>query len=477
MDLQLQRHVLDAIRDKVAPNPFVVSALNLMEFSIAFAERLYSDIKEPEWFKNSSNTHMRSARLWIKQEAGVWVMDEDLLALAELIQDDWKWKMSLKNLLKFDEEKEATGYALLKINRGMDLKTSVAEEAGEQPLTEADENKLKKKSDGIWGHEMAHYSDQVYDEPSVDESIDQEEEAEVEAKIEVPSDHQPAPVRLQPEVVVPPVETQTVQPLEEPEPVPVPVKPIEQEVTTTCNKEKGKGRDPAPVNQNNLTEVEKELGPINFEVTANFSWDDELARQPASNTQAPSTTLHPQQGRVYHDHPSRSFQGHGNNQGIPLQIENERNPTIPRQPASSSVSPTNDTQTSFASGLMASRHAPKPTGSMASMHAPRPTGLYASMHAPSPPTPQTSGTMASMHAPRPTGSMASMHAPRPSTSSTASTQASRPSTSPVLDRNRSMHADDPSPPVSPSPSQHNRNRDRNRRGGRSGIRLGSHHLN
>ena len=450
MDLQLQRHVLDAIRDKVTPNPFVVSALNLMEFSIAFAERLYSDIKEPEWFKNSSDPDIRRVRLWIKEEAGVWVMDEDLLSLAELTQGDWKWRTSFKNKLNHNDERD-TGYPLLTIKRGMDLKTSVAEEAGEQPPAEVEEKKLKKRSDGVWGHEMSHYTDQVYDEPSVDESIDQEEEAEVE----VPSDHQPAPVRLQPEVVVPPVETQTVQPLEEPEPVPVP--PVELEGTTTCNKEKGKGKDPALVKQNSLTEAEKELGPINFERTANFSWDDELARQP-------TTTPHPQQGHASREHPSLSFHGHGNNEGIPLQIETERNPNIPRQPASSSVSPTTDTQISFASGLMASRHAPKLTGSMASMHAPRPTGLYANMHAPSPPTPQTTGTMASMHAPKLTGSMASMHAPRPSTS-------------PVVDRNRSMHADDPSPPVSPSPSQHNRNRDRNRRGGRSGTRLGSHQLN
>ncbi len=455
MYLQLQRHVLDAIRDKVTPNPFVVSALNLMEFSIAFAERLYSEIKEPDWFKNSSNLLIREARQWIKQEAGVWLMDEDLLSLSELIQNDWKWRSSYKAHLKCDTQKEP-GYALLKIKRGMELDIAVAEEAGEQPLTEIEEMKPKKRSDGFWGHEMAHYSDQVkeeeYDGPSVDESIDQEEEAEVEAKIEDPPDPQPAPVRLQPEVVSPPVETQTVQPLEEPELVPVPAKAVELEGTTICNKEKGKGRDPALVKQNSLTDAENELGPANFEPTANFSWVDELARQP------PSTTPHPQQGRVYHDHPSRS------NRGIPLQIETEGNPNIPRQPASSSVPPTTDTQTSFASGLMTSRHAPKLTGTMASMHAPRPTGLYASMHAPSPPTPQPAGTMASMHAPKPTGSMASMHAPKPSAS-------------PVLDRNRSMHADEPSPPVPPSPSQHHRNRDRARRGGRSGPRLGSHQIN
>ena len=454
--MQLQRHVLDAIRDKVNPNPFVVSALNLMEFSIAFAERLYSDIKEPDWFTNSTHPDVRKARLWIKQEAGVWLMDEDLLSLAELIQDDWKWRSSYKAHIKFDTQKEP-GYALLKIKRGMELAVSVAEEAGEQPLTEIEEMKPKKRSDGRWGHEMAHYSDQVkedYDGPSVDESTDQEEEAEVEAEIEVPTDPKPVLVRLQPEIMPPPVETQTIQPLEEPELVPVP----------TCNEEKGKGRDPTLVKQNSLTDAEKELGPANFEPTANFSWDDELARQPNTNTQPPSTTPHPQQGRVYHNHPSRSFHGHGDNRGIPLQIETERNPNITRQPASSSVSPATDTQTSFASGLMASRHAPKPTGSMASMHAPRPTGLYASMHAPSPPTPQPAGTMASMHAPRPSGSMASMHAPKPSTS-------------PVLDRNRSMHADDPSPPVSPSTSHHNRNRDRGRRGARSGLRIGSHQIN
>ena len=464
--MQLQRHVLDAIRDEVTPNPFVVSALNLMEFSIAFAERLYSDIKEPEWFKNSSHPLVREARLWIRAEAGVWLMDEDLLSLAEFIQDDWKWRLSYMAHMKCDTQKEP-GYALLKIKRGMKLDISVAEEAGEQPLAEGEEMKPKKRSDGVWGHEMAHYSDQVkeeYDGPSVDESTDQDEEAEVDAKIEVPTDPQPVLARLQPEVVVPPVETQTVQPLEELELVPVPAKAVELEGATMYSKEKGKGRDPALVKQNSLTDAEKELGPANLEPTANFSWDDEFARQPTTNTQPLSTTPHPQQGRVYHDHPSRSFRGHGNNRSVPLQIETERNPNIPRQPASSSVSPTTDTQISFASGLMASRHAPKLTGSMGSMHAPRPTGLYASMHAPSPPNPQPAGTMASMHAPKPTGSMTSMHAPKPSAS-------------PVLDRNRSMHADDPSPPVSPSTSQHNRNRDRGRRGARSGLRLGSHPLN
>ena len=462
--MQLQRHVLDAIRDKATPNPFVISALNLMEFSIAFAERLYTDIKEPDWFKNSSNPHIRQARLWIKQEAGVWVMDEDLLALAELIQNDFKWKSSFRAHLKFDAEQDP-GYALLQIKRGMELETSVAEEAGEQPLPEV-EKKPKKRSDGLWGHEMAHYGDQVkegYDEPSVDESVEQEEEAEVEAKIGVTPEPQPVTVRLQPKVVGPPVETQTVQPLEGPGLVPVPAKAVEMEGTTTYNKEKGKGKGLAPVKQNSLTEAEKELGPANFEPTANFSWDDELARQPTTNIQSSSTTPHPQQGRVYHDHPSRSFHGHGNNRSIPLQIETERNPNIPRQPAPASVAPTTDTQTSFASGLMASRHAPTLTGSMDSMHAPRPTGLYSSMHAPSPPTPQPAGSMASMHAPKPTGSMASMHAPKPSTG-------------PVVDRNRSMHADDPPPPVTPSPSQHNRNRG-GRRGGRPGIRFGSHQIN
>jgi hypothetical protein len=462
--LQLQRHVLDAIRDKAAPNPFVVSALNLMEFSIAFAERLYSDIKEPDWFKNSSNPLIRQARLWIKQEAGVWVMDEDLLALAELIQDDWKWKSSFRAHLKYDD-KQDPGHALLQIKRGMELEISVAEEAGEQPLPEVEEKKPKKRSDGLWGHEMAHYGNQVqeeYDEPSVDESADQEEEAEVEGKIEVTPGPPPVSVRREPEVVAPPVETQTAQPLEEPDPVPVLAKAVEPEGTTTYNKEKGKGNGLALVEQNSLTEAEKELGPANFEPTANFSWDDELARRPTANAQPPSTA-HPQQGRIYHDHPSSSFHGHGNNRSIPLQIETERNPNIPRQPALATASPTTDTQTSFASGLMASRHAPKLTGTMASMHAPRPTGLYSSMHAPSPPTPQPAGTMASMHAPRPMGSMASMHAPKPSTN-------------PAVDRNRSMHADDPSP-LPPPPSQHNR---RGRRGGRpgsSGFRLGSHQIN
>jgi len=462
MDLQLQRHVLDAIRDKAAPNPFVISALNLMEFSIAFAERLYSDIKEPDSFKNSSNPHIRQARLWIKQEVGVWVMDEDLLALAELIQDDWKWKSSFRAHLKFDAEQDP-GYALLQIKRGMELETSVAEEAGEQPLPEVEEKKPKKRSDGFWGHEMAHYGDQVkegYDEPSVDESVDQKEEAEVEARSRATPEPQPVSVRLQPEVVAPPVETQTVQPLEEPEPVLVLAKAVEPEGTTTHNKEKDKGKGLALVKQKSLTEAEKELGPANFEPTANFSWDDELARQPTTNTQ-PSSTTQPQQGRVYHDQPSHSFHGHGNNRSIPLQIEPECNPNIPRQPAS--VAPTTDTPISFASGLTASRHAPTLTGSMASMHAPRPTGLYSSIHAPSPPTPQPAGTMASMHAPKPTGSMASMHAPKPSTS-------------PVVDRNRSMHADEPPPLLSPPPNQHNRGRGR-RRGGRPANRLGSHQIN
>jgi hypothetical protein len=190
-----------------------------MEFSIAYAERLYPDIKEPDWFKNSSNPHIRQARLWIKQEAGVWIMDEDLLALAELIQNDWKWKSSFRAHLKFDTEQDP-GYALLQIKRGMELETSVAEEAGEQPLVEVEENKPKKRSDGFWGHEMAHYSDQVkeeYDVPSVDPCIGEEEEAEVDAKIEVKPEPQSATVRLQSSVVAPSVETRTVQPLDEPD--------------------------------------------------------------------------------------------------------------------------------------------------------------------------------------------------------------------------------------------------------------------
>jgi len=160
MDLQLQHHVLDAICDKAAPNPFIISTLNLMEFSIAFAKRLYSDIKEPNWFKNSSNPHIHHAHLWIKQEVGLWVVDEDLLTLAELIQNDWKWKLSFRAHLKFETEQDP-GYALLQIKRGMELKTSVAEEAGEQPLPEVEEKKPKKQSNGHWGHKMAHYGDQV----------------------------------------------------------------------------------------------------------------------------------------------------------------------------------------------------------------------------------------------------------------------------------------------------------------------------
>ena len=397
-------------------------------------------------------------------------MDEDLIALAELIQTDFDWKSSFRTHLKFDAEQDP-GYALLQIKRGMELETSVAEEAGEQPIAEAEEKKPKKRSDGFWGHEMAHYSEQAneeYDEPSVDEGIeDEEDEAKVEADTEDTPEPQPVTVQPQPEVVTPHAETQTVQSLEEPEPEPIPVQAVEPDSTTTYNKEeKGKGKGPALVKQQSLTEVEKELGPANFVPTPNFSWDDEPALQPPANTQSSSTTPHPQQGRVYHDHPSLSFHGRGNNRGIPLQIETERNPNIPPRPAPASASPATDAQTSFASGLMASRHAPKPTGSMASMHAPRPTGLYASMHAPSPSTPQPTGSMASVHAPKPSGSMASMHAPKPSTS-------------PVLDRNRSMHADDPTPPTSPSPSRQtqNRNRDRRNKGSRSGLRLGSHQLN
>ena len=181
------------------------------------------------------------------------------------------------------------------------------------------------------------------------------------------------------------------------------------------NKEKDKRKGLALVEQKCLTEAEKELRPANPEPTASFSWDDELACQPAANTQ-PSSTTHPQQGCVYHDHSSHSFHGHRNNQSTPLQIKPECNPNILHQPAPASVSPTMDTQISFTSGLMASRHVPMLTRSMASMHACHPAGLYASMHAPSPPTPQPVGTMASMHAPKLMGSMASMHAPKPSTS-------------------------------------------------------------
>jgi hypothetical protein len=455
--LQLQRHVLDAIRDKTIANPFVVSALNLMEFSIAYAERLVPDIKAPDWLKNSTNPLMCQARRWIKKEAGVWVMDEDLIALAELVQRNFDWKSSFRSKLEYDDEREP-GYVLLKIKRGMELEVPIAEEAEEQPL-EAEKKKPKKRSDGIWGHEMAHYSEQVkgeYDEPSVDESMD-EEAAAVEAEIQVTPEPQPGTVLLQPEVAGPPVETQTIQPLEESGPEPVLIKAVGPDSTTMYTKdEKGKGS--ALVKQNSLTEAENELGPANFEPTPNFSWDDEVA-QPSP------ATSHPQQARVYHDHPSISFPGRGNNRGIPLQIETERNPNIPPRPAPPNAPPT-DTQTSFASGLMASRHAPKLTGSMASMHAPRPTGLYASIHAPSAPTPQPTGAMASMHAPRPTGTMASMHAPGSSSS-------------PVIDRNRSMHADDPSLPVSPSSNRYNPNSGRQRRGnksGRSGHRLGLHHI-
>jgi len=471
--LQLQRHVLDAIRDKTTPNPFVVSALNLMELSIAYAERLYADIKEPDWFKNSSNPHIRQARRWIKLETGVWVMDEDLVGLAELIQTDWDWKSSFKTHLKFDVEQDP-GYALLQIKRGMELERSVAEEAGEQPSAEVEEKPPKKRSDGVWGHGMAHYSDQVkeeYDEPSVDESTQEEEEgeADVEAEIEVTPMPQIAKVQ--------PVETQTIQSLEEPEAEPVPAAAVELDCTAAYSKEdKGKGKGPALVRQNHLTEAEKELGPANFEPTPNFSWVHEPALQPATNTQPPSTNHHPQQGRVYHNHPSLSFHGRGNNRGIPLQIQTERNPNLPPRSAPTSAPPTADTQTSFASGMMASMHAPKLTGSMASMHAPRPTGLYASIHAPSPPTPQSSSSMASEHAPRPTGSMASMHAPRP-TGSMASMHAPRPSTSPVIDRHRGTHADDPSPPASPATGRGNRNRGRGNKGSRSSLRLGSHQLN
>ena len=65
---------------------------------------------------------------------------------------------------------------------------------------------------------MAHYGDQVkegYDELSIDKSIDQEEEVEVEAESQGTPEPQPVSVRLQPEVMAPPVKTQTVQPLKE----------------------------------------------------------------------------------------------------------------------------------------------------------------------------------------------------------------------------------------------------------------------
>ena len=399
-------------------------------------------------------------------------MDEDLIALAELIQTDFDWKSSFRTHLKFDAEQDP-GYALLQIKRGMELETSVAEEAGEQPTAEAEEKKPKKRSDGFWGHEMAHYSEQVneeYDEPSVDESIEDEE-----GETDKP---QPTTIQSRPEVVTPHVETQTVQSLGEPEPELVPIQGVELDSTSTYSKEeKGKGKGPALVKQSSLTEAKKELGPANFELTPNFSRDEEPALPPPANTQPSSTTAHSQQGRVYHDHPSLSFHGRGNNRGTPLQIETQRNPNIPPRPAHANASPTTDTQTSFASGLMASRHAPKLTGSMASMHAPRPTGLYASMHAPSPSIPQPTGSMASMHAPKPSGSMASMHAPKPS-GSMASMHAPKPSTSPVVDRNRSMHADDPSPPASPLPSRQSQNRNGGRRNksGRSAPSLGSHQL-
>ena len=78
---------------------------------------------------------------------GLWVVDEDLLTLAELIQNDWKWKSSFKAHLKFETEQDP-GYALLHIKRGMELETSVVEEAGEQPLPEVKEKKPKKWSNG-----------------------------------------------------------------------------------------------------------------------------------------------------------------------------------------------------------------------------------------------------------------------------------------------------------------------------------------
>jgi len=177
---------------------------------------------------------------------------------------------------------------------------------------------------------------------------------EVEAKSQATPEPQPVSVRLQPKVVALPVETQTIQPLEEPKPVPVLAKAVELEGTTMHNKEKDKGKGLALVKQKCLTEAEKELGPANLEPTANFSWDNELTHQPTANTQ-PSSTTHPQQGCVYHDHSSHSFHGHGNNQSTPLQIEPERNPNILHQPTPASVSPTTDTQISFASGPSAGR--------------------------------------------------------------------------------------------------------------------------
>src|SRR5258708_20616542 len=112
----------------------------------------------------------------------------------------------------------------MQIKRVMELDVSVAEEAGEQPAAEAEEKKPKKRSDGAWGHEMAHYGEQVqegYYEPRIDESIDEKEEAEVEAEIQTSPEPQPT---IQPEVMVSPVEPHTFQPLEEHEPDPIPVK-------------------------------------------------------------------------------------------------------------------------------------------------------------------------------------------------------------------------------------------------------------
>src|SRR5258706_16056734 len=99
----------------------------------------------------------------------------------------------------------------------MELDIGVAEEAGEQPLTEIEEMKPKKRTDGFWGHKMAHYSDQVkeeeYDGPSVDERIDQEEEAQVEAKTEKSPHPQSPPARPKHDDVSPPGQTQTPHPL------------------------------------------------------------------------------------------------------------------------------------------------------------------------------------------------------------------------------------------------------------------------
>ena len=45
-------HVLDAIRDKATPNPFVVPALNPMVLSIDHLESPDTDLKQPDWSKN-----------------------------------------------------------------------------------------------------------------------------------------------------------------------------------------------------------------------------------------------------------------------------------------------------------------------------------------------------------------------------------------------------------------------------------------